>query len=65
MGYKQEEMMAFGDGHNDASMIQYAGIGIAMANAVDDLKAIADDVTLSHDEDGIAAAIYKYMPEIK
>lgn len=65
MGYKQEEMMAFGDGHNDASMVQYAGIGIAMANAVDDLKAIADDVTLSHDEDGIAAAIYKYMPEIK
>lgn len=65
MGYKQEEMMSFGDGHNDASMIQYAGIGIAMANAVDDLKAIADDVTLSHDEDGIAAAIYKYMPEIK
>lgn len=65
MGYKQEEMMAFGDGYNDASMVQYAGIGIAMANAVDDLKAIADDVTLSHDEDGIAAAIYKYMPEIK
>ena len=65
MGYKQEEMMAFGDGHNDASMVQYAGIGIAMANAVDDLKAIADDVTLSNDEDGIAAAIYKYMPEIK
>ena len=65
MGYKQEEMMAFGHGDNDASMVQYAGIGIAMANAVDDLKAIADDVTLSNDEDGIAAAIYKYMPEIK
>lgn len=65
MGYQQEEMMAFGDGHNDASMIQYAGIGIAMANAVEDLKVIADDVTLSNDEDGIAYSIYKYMPEIK
>lgn len=65
MGYQQEEMMAFGDGHNDASMIQYAGIGIAMANAVEDLKVMADDVTLSNDEDGIAYSIYKYMPEIK
>lgn len=65
MGYKQEEMMAFGDGHNDTSMVKYAGIGVAMANAVEDLKAIADDVTLSNDEDGIAKSIYKYMPEIK
>lgn len=58
-------MMAFGDGHNDTSMVKYAGIGVAMANAVEDLKAIADDVTLSNDEDGIAKSIYKYMPEIK
>lgn len=65
MGYKQEEMIAFGDGHNDASMVKYAGIGVAMANAVEDLKAIADDVTLSNDEDGIAKSICKYMPEIK
>ncbi|MBS5112786.1 MAG: HAD family phosphatase [Coprobacillus cateniformis] len=64
MGYHREEMIAFGDGHNDASMVNYAGIGVAMANAVDDLKAIADEVTLSHDEDGIAASLYKHMPEI-
>ena len=64
MGYRREEMIAFGDGHNDASMVNYAGIGVAMANAVDDLKAIADEVTLSHDEDGIAASLYKHMPEI-
>lgn len=63
-GYKQEEMIAFGDGHNDASMVKYAGIGVAMANAVDDLKDIADEVTLSNDEDGIAASLYKHMPEI-
>ena len=49
MGYKREDMIAFGDGHNDASMVAYAGIGIAMENAVD----------------GIAVALYKHMPEIR
>ncbi len=60
-GYKREEMIAFGDGHNDASMIKYAGIGVAMANSVDDLKAIADEVTLSNEEDGIAYTLSKYL----
>ena len=64
MGYKKEEMIAFGDGHNDASMIKYAGIGVAMANAVDDLKQIADEVTLSNEEDGIAHTLSKYIKEI-
>lgn len=63
-GYKIEDMIAFGDGHNDASMVKYAGTGVVMANAVQDLKDIADDVTLSNDEDGIAVSLYKYMPEI-
>ena len=62
-GYKREEMVAFGDGHNDSSMIKYAGIGVAMANAVEDLKAIADEVTLSNEEDGIAVYLNKHMPE--
>lgn len=61
MGYRKEEMIAFGDGHNDASMVKYAGIGVAMANAVDDLKAIADEVTLSNEEDGIAYTLSKYI----
>ncbi|WP_326513795.1 Cof-type HAD-IIB family hydrolase [Clostridium intestinale] len=64
MGYKKEEMMAFGDGHNDASMIKYAGIGIAMANAVEDLKQVADEVTLSNEEDGIAYALSKYFEDL-
>lgn len=63
-GYQREEMIAFGDGHNDASMVKYAGIGVAMANAVQDLKDIADDVTLSNEEDGIAVSLYKYMSDI-
>lgn len=65
MGYKKEDMIAFGDGHNDASMVKYAGIGIAMENAVQDLKDIADEVTLSNEEDGIAVALYKHMPELQ
>lgn len=65
MGYKREDMIAFGDGHNDASMVAYAGIGIAMENAVQDLKNIADEMTLSNDEDGIAVTLYKHMPEIR
>lgn len=64
MGYAREEMIAFGDGHNDASMIEYAGIGVAMGNAVEDLKRIANEVTLSNEEDGIAVSLYKHMPEV-
>ncbi|TRZ37967.1 HAD family phosphatase [Niallia circulans] len=60
-GYKKEEMIAFGDGHNDATMVDYAGIGVAMANAVDDLKAVADEVTRSNEEDGIAYTLSKYF----
>ena len=61
MGYKKDEMIAFGDGHNDASMVKYAGIGVAMENAVDDLKAIANEITLSNEEDGIAYTLSKYI----
>lgn len=64
MGYKKEEMIAFGDGHNDASMIKYAGIGVAMENAVPDLKAIADEITLSNEEDGIAYTLSQYFKDI-
>ncbi|MCF0148113.1 MAG: HAD family phosphatase [Clostridium sp.] len=65
MGYKREEIIAFGDGHNDASIVKYAGIGIAMDNAVDDLKAIADEVTLSNEEDGIAYTLSKHINGIE
>lgn len=65
MGYKREEMIAFGDGHNDATMVKYAGIGVAMANAVDDLKEVADEVTRSNEEDGIAFTLSKYFKNIE
>jgi len=49
--------MAFGDGGNDISMLRHAGIGIAMGNAKDDVKAVADYVTDNVDEDGIMKAL--------
>jgi len=61
MGYKREEVMAFGDGHNDASMLDYAGYAVAMANAVEELKARADEVTGSLDEDGIAMTVERVL----
>lgn len=58
---KQSEMMAIGDYYNDLDMIEFAGLGIAMGNAPDDIKAIANDVTSSNDEDGVFHAFSKYI----
>ena len=56
-GISLEETMAFGDGGNDMAMIQHAGIGVAMGNAGDEVKAVADYVTTSVDEDGVLNAL--------
>lgn len=56
-GIAREEVMAIGDGGNDISMIRYAGIGVAMGNAADDVKMHADYVTSDVDEDGVVAAV--------
>lgn len=61
LGMTREEMVAIGDGYNDLSMIEFAGLGIAMANAQDPVKQAADYITLSNDEDGVAAAIEKWF----
>lgn len=64
LGIKQEEVMAFGDGYNDLSMIEYAGMGVAMDNAVSGVKERADVITLSNDEDGIAHILMKEIEGI-
>ncbi len=56
-GIRREEIMAVGDEMNDLAMIRYAGIGVAMGNADDRVKAAADRVTGSNEEGGVAAAI--------
>ncbi len=54
-----EEMLAFGDGSNDIRMLVTAGTGVAVANAAQAVKDAADELTLSNDEDGVAAYIEK------
>lgn len=56
----RENTFAFGDGLNDLTMLRDAGVGIAMENACPEAKQIADRVTRSCDEDGVAYAIYQY-----
>ncbi len=58
---ERSQMICCGDGFNDLSMIKYAGLGVAMANAKDTVKEAADYITTSCDEDGIAKVIYKFM----
>lgn len=60
IGLTPKDMIAFGDGYNDISMLKLAGMGVAMANAAPEVKAQADYVTLSNEEDGVAAAIEKF-----
>lgn len=56
----KKDTLAIGDGMNDAEMLEYANIGIAMGNAKEGLKKIADDVTGTHDEGGIYQSFQKY-----
>jgi len=57
LGIEPQQTMGFGDGENDLTLIQKAGIGVAMGNAVESLKEEADYVTSTNDEDGVAAAL--------
>ncbi|WP_101875853.1 Cof-type HAD-IIB family hydrolase [Lachnoclostridium edouardi] len=61
IGLTKEQMIACGDGYNDLSMIQYAGLGVAMANGVLPVRNAADYITLSNNEDGIAHVVEKFM----
>lgn len=60
-GIKREEMIACGDGFNDLSMIQFAGLGVAMKNAQEVVKQHADYITDSNDEDGVAKVVEKFL----
>jgi Cof subfamily protein (haloacid dehalogenase superfamily) len=61
LGYSKEETMAIGDGHNDVPLLEAVGMGIAMGDAPEEVKRLADDVTTSLAEDGVADAIEKYI----
>lgn len=61
MGIDRSEILALGDNHNDIEMLKVAGVGVAMDNACDTVKAISDDVATHHEEDGVAWALEKYI----
>ena len=60
LGIGPEHVMALGDYDNDVSMLAYAGVSVAMANASEQARAAAGYHTLSNDEDGVAHAIRRY-----
>ncbi|NAP00167.1 HAD-IIB family hydrolase [Halomonas sp. MG34] len=61
LGIKMQEVMAIGDNLNDLSMIREAGLGVAMGNANDQLKSVADAVTETNEKEGVALAIQNYL----
>ena len=61
LGVSLAEVIAVGDGTNDISLLVSAGLAIAMGNAPDEVKAVADYVTLDVDHSGLAAAIEKFL----
>ena len=63
LGIKKDEVMAFGDGQNDLSMIRFAGLGVAVKNACKELLKEADYIAPADTEDGVAKTIEKYCLE--
>ena len=61
LGLTRAQTMAVGDSGNDRAMIEAAGLGVAMGNATDDIREIADVTTDDNNHDGVAAAIEKYV----
>ncbi|MEG1459329.1 MAG: HAD-IIB family hydrolase, partial [Acetivibrio sp.] len=60
-GIKKEEIMACGDSGNDREMLKAVGLGVAMENSTNEVLEIADYITKSNEEDGVAHAIEKFV----
>ncbi|OIP76354.1 MAG: hydrolase [Oscillatoriales cyanobacterium CG2_30_44_21] len=61
LGFERSQVLAIGDNFNDLEMIEYAGIGVVMGNGAEGLKPLGDWVAPSVDQDGVAAAIEKFV----
>ena len=61
LGVDRRNILAMGNFYNDVEMIEYAGLGIAMANSPQGVIASADEVTLSNNDDGVAHALRKHV----
>ncbi len=61
LGLEASQVICMGDAGNDSHMLEYAGLGVAMGNATDDVKALANHITASNDEDGVALVIEEFI----
>ena len=61
LGLAPAQVMAVGDSGNDRTMVQLAGLGVAMGNATEDIRRVADAITADNNHDGVAEAIEKYV----
>ena len=61
LAIKKSDVYTFGDAENDLAMIKSVGLGVAMKNGFDIVKEVADVVTLTNDEDGVAELVKKYL----
>lgn len=61
LNISKEEVIAVGDSYNDISMVKVAGLGVAMGNAIDELKSIANYITDTNENDGVAKVIQKFI----
>jgi Cof subfamily protein (haloacid dehalogenase superfamily) len=64
LGFTPAEIIAMGDNYNDVEMIRFAGVGVAMGNAPDDIKAVADYVTDTNNNDGVRKAMEKFLGDL-
>lgn len=61
LGFSMSDVIAMGDSDNDAKLLKAAGLGVAMANGEEHIKSIADVITATNNEDGVAQAIRKFV----
>ena len=61
LGLKPAEIIAMGDNYNDREMIQFAGMGVAMGNAPDEIQSVADYVTDTNNNDGVRKALERFF----
>lgn len=64
LGIDLQDMIAFGDDENDYEILKYCGTGVAMANAIPQIREVADTITDSNDEDGVAAYLERYFTNL-
>ena len=65
LGISLEDVVVVGDNYNDLSMLKIAGYKVAMANAVENVKSLADEVIKSNDEEGVADFLQRLLDELE